>query len=132
MTVFPMNWLWKKKKKIDNMIDQDLSLIPPDSPKEKLLEIIFLKLGSLADIITVFSKIKEEKPVFLNVSELKDKDFERAKQLVKKLVEYIKGNLGGDVFGIGSDYLLITPSNIRIKPVYHEEEEIENFGENPR
>ncbi|MHA1616465.1 MAG: cell division protein SepF [Candidatus Njordarchaeales archaeon] len=72
-----------------------------------------VRLSSLTDVYNIVQLLKKNSPVIVSIKRLMYQDSEYAKELLSKLISFIK-EINGDCLFLGHDYLILTPRNTSI------------------
>jgi SepF-like predicted cell division protein (DUF552 family) len=81
------------------------------SPGKLLIQIE--KLGNIADTERLQMKVREGHILLVKVKDLKEKDPSELKRSVEKVKRTITA-IGGDIAGIGDDWIVVTPTTVKI------------------
>jgi SepF-like predicted cell division protein (DUF552 family) len=81
--------------------------------EERKVNVNIEKLDSYSDTERIQSLVREGSVVFLRIKELREKDINELKKAVDKLRKTCTA-INGDIVGVDEDFLIITPSFVRI------------------
>ena len=93
--------------------EEYLELEFPEPEERKKVPIIVEKLENLLDAERVQRRLREGFIVIARIRELRERDMETLKGVVNRIKKTCIA-IGGDIAGIGEDYIIATPANATI------------------
>lgn len=109
----PIKGIFDKLKSNDSEEDYvELEHSGEEAPAGKIL-IQIERMGNIADTERIQMKVREGHILLVKVKDLKEKDPAELKRSVEKIKRTTIA-IGGDIAGIGDDWVVVTPAPVRI------------------
>jgi len=103
--------IFKKKDDKDD-IDEYLE-IPLEIEQQQHVKIVIENMDTYGSVDKVLRKVREGHIVVVKIKHLRDQDIGQLKAAVSK-IKAITETLGGDIVGIGDEWIVVTPSTVKI------------------
>ena len=81
--------------------------------KDAKMYVRIITLQEYGDVERAQNELREGNVVWLRIRPLKDKDMIELKRAIDKLKKTVHA-IGGDIAGVDEDYVILTPSGVRI------------------
>ncbi len=105
--------VFKKKEKEQVGTVEEFTEIPIEVDQPEKVKIIIEKLESLSDTDRIIKKVRTGNVVIARIKELKENNLDELKHSISKIKTSCTV-FQGDLAGIGDEWLLITPSSVKI------------------
>ena len=103
--------IFKKKDDKDD-IDEYLE-IPLEIEQQQHVKIMIEKMETYGSVDKVLRKVREGNIVVVHIKQMRDQNMDQLKAAVSKIKAITEG-IGGDVVGVGYEWLVVTPPNFKI------------------
>jgi len=110
----PIKKILEKLKKKEEESKEEIEIKEEAFKEEIKPKIRVEKLSSYTDVPKIQEFLRNGEIVFLNIKDLKNSNLSDLKKAVDKLKNTVSA-IGGDIVGIDDNYLLLTPSYVRIQ-----------------
>jgi len=104
--------IFKKKDEKDD-IEEYLEL-PLEIEQQQHVKIMIEKMDTYGSVDRVLRKVREGHIVVAQIKHLRDQDMGQLKAAVSK-IKAISENIGGDVVGVGDEWIVVTPATVKIE-----------------
>lgn len=104
--------LRREDKDVESQEEYTEILSAPDTESKKT-NVIVDKL-ELVNVDKLLRKVKEGNIVIVKIKELKEANIQELKYAINKM-RNICENIGGDIAGVGDEWLILTPNTARIE-----------------
>ena len=102
-----------KKKDEKNDLEEYLEL-PLEIEQQQHVKIMIEKMDTYGSVDRVLRKVREGHIVVAQIKQLHDQDIGQLKAAISK-IKAISENIGGDVVGVGDEWIVVTPANVRVE-----------------
>lgn len=100
-------------KKEDDKIEE-YSEIPMEVDTSGQLKILIEKLEDFSSVDRILKRVREGNIVIAKIKELKEANMDELKHCITKMKSITDG-FDGDIAGVGDEWLIVTPSVVRIQ-----------------
>ncbi len=104
---------FKKKEPEQTGTVEEFTEIPMQVEQPDKVKIVIEKLESLSDTDRIIKKVRTGNVVIARIKELKENNLDELKHSISKIKTSCTV-FQGDLAGIGDEWLLITPSSVKI------------------
>lgn len=111
MSVFS-RFFRKRQPQVEEKIEE-FTEIPLDIEPSEKVKIIVEKIEGLADADRIIKKVRTGSVVIARIKDLKETNVEELKHCISK-IKTSATVFQGDLAGIGDEWLLVTPSSVKI------------------
>ena len=106
-------FLDKFKKKKTEVIEQYTEIPVSEDDLGPGKKVIIDSLNGIYEVDKVMRNVRDGHIVIVRIKNLKDTNIEELKQCTSKMRNACE-SMNGDIIGVGNEWLLITPENIKI------------------
>ena len=105
--------IFNRKREEEPKIEE-FTEVPQEDDGQKKINIMIEKLEGLVDADPIIKKVKDGHIVLAHIKGLRETNMEELKQSIGKIKTY-SANFGGDVVGVGDEWLIVAPASVEIK-----------------
>ena len=110
MSIF--NKFFKKRPEPEEKIEE-FTEIPSETEQGEKVKVFIEKIEGLADSDRIIKKVRTGSIVIARIKELRESNVDELKHCISK-IKTSCAVFQGDLAGVGDEWLLITPSSVRI------------------
>jgi len=103
---------FKKQPQTEGSIDE-FSEIPIEVEQAEKVKIMIERIDGLADTDRIIKKVRTGNVVIARIKELKENNLDELKHSISKIKTSCMV-FQGDIAGVGDEWLLVTPSTVKI------------------
>jgi len=111
MSVFS-RFFRKRQPMVEEKVE-DFTELPIDVEPSEKMKVIIEKIEGLSDADRVIKKVRTGSIVIARIKELKEQNVDELKHCISK-IKTSAAVFQGDLAGVGDEWLLITPSSVKI------------------
>lgn len=111
MSIF--SGFFKKKPDADETKVEEFTEIPIEAEQPEKVKIMIERIDSLADTDRIIKKVRSGNVVIARIKDMKENNLDELKHSISKIKTSCMV-FQGDIAGVGDEWLLVTPSTVRI------------------
>ncbi len=104
---------FKKNPQIDEAKVDEFTEIPIEANQPEKVKIMIERIDTLSDTDRIIKKVRSGNIVIARIKDMKENNLDELKHSISKL-KTSTTVFQGDIAGVGDEWLLITPSTVRI------------------